>query len=137
MAKMLAESAVYRYITVMTQSLEDYLETASFLADEGPVRVTDIASRLCVSKPSVLTALKALEERGLIVHERYQGVTITDKGRERAGQIREKHEFLTSFLRDVAGVSAETAEEDGCRMEHIISDETVEKLKALAKRLGS
>ncbi len=120
----------------MTQSLEDYLEMVSFLADEGPVRVTDIASRLSVSKPSVLTALKALEERGFVIHERYQGVMITDTGRERAAAIREKHEFLTGFLRNIVGVSPEVAEEDGCRMEHVISDETVSKLKALAERLG-
>lgn len=121
----------------MTQSLEDYLEMVSFLADEGPVRVTDIASRLSVSKPSVLTALKALEERGFVIHERYQGVMITEEGRQRASAIREKHDFLTAFLRDVVGVAPEVAEEDGCRMEHIISDETVEKLKALAERISA
>ncbi|MDR3161440.1 MAG: ArsR family transcriptional regulator, partial [Spirochaetaceae bacterium] len=49
----------------MTQSLEDYLEMVSFLSDEGVVRVTDIATRLGVSKPSVLTALRTLEEQGL------------------------------------------------------------------------
>lgn len=121
----------------MTQSLEDYLEMVSFLADEGPVRVTDIASRLSVSKPSVLTALKALEERGFVIHERYQGVMITEEGRQRASAIREKHDFLTAFLRDLVGVAPEVAEEDGCRMEHIISDETVEKLKALAERISA
>jgi DtxR family Mn-dependent transcriptional regulator len=117
----------------MTQSLEDYLETVSFLADEGEVRVTDIASRLKVSKPSVLTALKTLEDQGLLEHERYRTVSLTQKGAIRASDIRDRHNFLTTFLRDTVGVNAATAEDDACKMEHILSEETLTKLKALAK----
>jgi DtxR family Mn-dependent transcriptional regulator len=117
----------------MTQSLEDYLEMVSFLADDGEVRVTDIASRLGVSKPSVLTALKSLEEQGLLEHERYRTVTLTKKGGLLAADIRERHYFLTAFLRDILGVSAETAEKDACKMEHFLSDETLKKIRALTK----
>jgi DtxR family Mn-dependent transcriptional regulator len=117
----------------MTQSLEDYLEAVSFLADEGEVRVTDIASRLKVSKPSVLTALKNLEEQGLLEHERYRTVSLTQKGAVHASDIRDRHSFLTSFLRDTVGVNAITAEEDACKMEHILSEESLTKLKVLAK----
>jgi len=117
----------------MTQSLEDYLETVSFLADEGEVRVTDIASRLKVSKPSVLAALKTLEEQGLLEHERYGTVSLTRKGRLQAAGIRERHSFLTTFLRNIVGVGAETAERDACKMEHHLSDETLEKMRALVK----
>jgi DtxR family Mn-dependent transcriptional regulator len=117
----------------MTQSLEDYLEMVSFLADEGEVRVTDIATRLGVSKPSVLTALKSLEDQGLLEHERYRTVTLTKKGGAAAAEIRERHYFLTIFLRDILGVSAETAEKDACRMEHFLSDETLKKMRALTK----
>ncbi|MDR0759860.1 MAG: metal-dependent transcriptional regulator [Treponema sp.] len=115
----------------MTQSLEDYLEMVSFLSDDGTVRVTDIASRLGVSKPSVLTALKTLEEQGLLEHERYRSVTLTQKGMVRAAEIRQRHHFLTAFLRDVVGVDDETAEKDACKMEHILSEATLEKMKAL------
>jgi DtxR family Mn-dependent transcriptional regulator len=117
----------------MTQSLEDYLEMVSFLSDEGEVRVTDIASRLGVSKPSVLTALKSLEDQGLLEHERYRTVTLTRKGALLAADIRERHSFLTIFLRDVLGVSAETAEKDACKMEHFLSEETLKKIRALTK----
>jgi DtxR family Mn-dependent transcriptional regulator len=117
----------------MTQSLEDYLEMVSFLSDDGEVRVTDIATRLGVSKPSVLTALKNLEEQGLIEHERYRTVTLTQRGALQAAEIRERHDFLTSFLRDTLGVSAETAEDDACKMEHILSEETLKKMKLLAR----
>jgi DtxR family Mn-dependent transcriptional regulator len=117
----------------MTQSLEDYLEMVSFLSDDGEVRVTDIASRLGVSKPSVLTALKTLEAQGLLEHERYRAVTLTQKGALRAAEIRDRHNFLTAFLRDTLGVNPETAEDDACKMEHILSEETLKKMKLLAR----
>ena len=119
----------------MTQSLEDYLETVSFLADAGEVRVTDIAARLEVSKPSVLTALKALEEQGLLEHRRYGTVSLTAKGRLQAADIRGRHDMLTNFLRDVVGVGEETAEKDACKMEHYLSDETLEKIRNLVKNI--
>jgi DtxR family Mn-dependent transcriptional regulator len=84
-----------------------------------------------VSKPSVLTALKILEEQGLLEHERYRSVTLTERGKEVAGDIRSRHDFLTSFLRDVLGVSPDIAERDACKMEHILSEETLKKMKAL------
>jgi DtxR family Mn-dependent transcriptional regulator len=121
----------------MTQSLEDYLEMVSFLADEGEVRVTDIASRLKVSKPSVLTALRILEEQGLVKHERYGTVALTHAGLGKAAEIRERHSLLTSFLRNVVGVSDDTAEKDACKMEHLLSEETLKKIKALTKAKGA
>jgi DtxR family Mn-dependent transcriptional regulator len=117
----------------MTQSLEDYLEMVSFLSDDGEVRVTDIASRLGVSKPSVLTALKALEEQGLLEHERYRSVSLTKQGASQAAEIRGRHNFLTTFLQDVVGVDPFTAEKDACKMEHVLSEETLKKMKAMVK----
>jgi DtxR family Mn-dependent transcriptional regulator len=118
----------------MTESLEDYLEMVSFLSDEGEVRVTDIALRLDVSKPSVLTALKTLEDQELIQHERYQCVNLTKKGAARAQEIRKRHRFLTDFLVSVVGVDAETAERDACKMEHVLSPETLKKMKAMTAK---
>jgi DtxR family Mn-dependent transcriptional regulator len=118
----------------MTQSLEDYLEMVSFLSDEGEVRVTDIAGRLKVSKPSVLSALRVLEEQGCLEHQRYRGVRLTAKGAVRAAEIRERHDFLTSFLRDTLGVSPETAEQDACKMEHLLSEESFTKMKKFFRK---
>jgi DtxR family Mn-dependent transcriptional regulator len=121
----------------MTQSQEDYLEMVSFLSDEGRVRVTDIAVRLGFSKPSVLTALRLLEEKDLISHERYGSVSLTEKGRKLAGEIRERHFLIKAFLQEKLGISEETAEKDACKMEHILSEETFEKLKSFVKRKKS
>jgi DtxR family Mn-dependent transcriptional regulator len=117
----------------MTQSLEDYLEMVSFLSDEGAVRVTDIAARLGVSKPSVLTALRTLEGQGLLEHERYRTVTLTQKGNLQAADIRERHTFLTIFLQEIVGVSPAVAEKDACKMEHLLSEETLKKMRSLVK----
>jgi DtxR family Mn-dependent transcriptional regulator len=117
----------------MTQSLEDYLEMVSFLSDDGLVRVTDIATRLGVSKPSVLTALRNLEEQGLLQHERYRTVILTPKGTQKASEIRDRHSMLTTFLHEIVGVNPETAEKDACKMEHLLSEETFKKIKALIK----
>jgi DtxR family Mn-dependent transcriptional regulator len=115
----------------MTQSLEDYLKTIGLLADMGEVRITDIAIRLGVSKPSVVVAIRSLEEQGLLEHKRYRTVTLTKRGKEKAVEIRGRYEFLLSFFQDVVGVSVETAERDSCKMEHIVSDETLRKMKNL------
>jgi DtxR family Mn-dependent transcriptional regulator len=118
----------------MTQSLEDYLEAVGFLSEEdaGNVRVTDIAGKLGVSKPSVLTALRALEDRGYVEHERYRGVILTPSGKIRSAEIQARHEFLTAFLRDVVGVPLDVAEKDACRMEHVLSDVTLERMRSIA-----
>lgn len=105
----------------------------SFLADEGEVRVTDIATRLEVSKPSALTAIRVLKGQGLLEHERYRSVTLTERGRVQAAEIRGRHRFLTAFLKDVVKVSPETAEKDACKMEHVLSEETLKKMKLLAQ----
>ncbi|HOX47854.1 MAG TPA: metal-dependent transcriptional regulator [Spirochaetia bacterium] len=113
----------------MTESLEMYLETISLLHDRSRIaRVTDIAAELGVSKPSVHTALHELERRGLIEHEHYGEVFLTQSGKAASAAIRERHGLLTAFLRDFLGVSPAVAEQDACRMEHILSEETMARI---------
>jgi DtxR family Mn-dependent transcriptional regulator len=109
--------------------MEDYLEMVSFLADEGTVRVTDIAARLGFSKPSVHAAIKSLDERGLVEHERYGSVSLTEKGQSLAREIRERHNLIKNFLVTALGVGTDTAEKDACKMEHILSEETLVKMQ--------
>ena len=113
----------------MTQSLEDYLEVIGNLEEENHnPRVKDIAERLGLSKPSVHTALHELENRGMITHEHYGAIILTTKGKEAYKVIKYKHDSLKLYLTKVLGVSDETADKDACAMEHIISEETFEKI---------
>jgi DtxR family Mn-dependent transcriptional regulator len=113
----------------MTQSQEDYLEMVSFLSDGGEVRVTDIAARLGFKKASVSAALKTLESEGLVQHKRYGNVSLTKNGLALAQSVRERHKLLKEFLMKKLGVGETAAETDACKMEHILSIETIEKMK--------
>lgn len=116
--------------TNISASLEDYLEAIFVLEKKKDfVRVTDIAEFLGISKPSVNKAIGTLRESGYIEHETYKNVQLTLSGRERAAQILHRHELIKKFLTDTLLVSAETAEKDACRMEHVMSAETIEKLR--------
>ncbi|MDR1105371.1 MAG: metal-dependent transcriptional regulator [Treponema sp.] len=118
----------------MTQAMEDYLKTVSILASEngGEARLTDIASRLGVSKPSAFTALKVLEGRGLVEHRRYRTVRLTKAGHTAAAEIRGRYALMLTFLTTIIGVSAVTAEKDACLLEHCLSAETLGRIRALA-----
>lgn len=114
----------------MYESGENYLETILILKEkQGVVRSIDIARTLNFSKPSVSRAVGILKEDGYIRVEPNGEIELTEKGMEKAGGIYERHKLLTEFLQKVSGVNAELAEEDACKMEHIISDETFQGIK--------
>ena len=112
---------------------EDYLETILVLQKKrGMVRSVDVARHMEVSKPSVCHAVATLRDGGFLMMDEDHFLHLTDVGREVAEQIYEKHRFFTERL-IAAGVDPETAEKDACRIEHVISDESFERLKAAAK----
>jgi DtxR family transcriptional regulator, Mn-dependent transcriptional regulator len=112
-----------------SSSVEDYLEAIFELARvASPVRVTDLSEHLGVSKPSVSAAAKRLVEAGWAIHERYGGIQLTEKGRERAKVISSRHQLLLRFLVHVLGVDRSTAEEDACHLEHFLGEETANRL---------
>lgn len=114
----------------MYESGENYLETILILANRiGNVRSIDIARELNFSKPSVSRAVGVLREDGYININKDGYITFTEKGRLLATSIYERHNILTGFLHKVAGVSLKTAEEDACRIEHYISEETFAGIK--------
>jgi DtxR family transcriptional regulator, Mn-dependent transcriptional regulator len=113
----------------VTSSLQDYLEVILDLVQEKKTaRVTDIAARLEIAKPSVIQALALLREKGLIVQDRYGPVELTAEGRHYALRIRNRHKVIYGFLTQVLGVSTAAAEKDACLMEHDLSEESFEKL---------
>lgn len=114
----------------MYESGENYLETILMLKEQyGAVRSIDIARTLNFSKPSVSRAVGILKEDGYITIEAGGEIELTDMGKEKAAAIYERHRLLTGFLQKTAGVSIETAEENACKMEHIISDEVFQGIK--------
>ena len=106
------------------QSAEDYLEAMLILQEEhGYIRSIDIARHLGVTKPSVAYAVKRLKESGYINMEPNGPITLEPAGLKIAKRIYERHKALTAFLEKL-GVSKEQAEEDACKIEHVISHET-------------
>lgn len=113
----------------LTSNMEDYLEAIFQLIQENQVaRVKDIAERLDVRMPSVTAALKILKNHQLIYHERYGYVQLTEAGRRLAAGIDERHQTLVRFLTEVLDVPSEAAEMEACRMEHAVSERTLDRL---------
>ncbi len=112
---------------------EDYLEAILVLHKKmGTVRSVDVARHMEVSKPSVCHAVATLKKGGFLLIDVDHFLHLTDLGREVAEATYEKHRFFTDRLIE-AGVDPETAERDACRIEHVISKETFERLKAARK----
>ena len=112
---------------------EDYLEAILVLQKQkGMVRSVDVARHMDVSKPSVCHAVATLKNGGFLTMDDGFFLHLTNIGREVAEQIYEKHRFFTERL-IAAGVDPETAEADACRIEHVISEESFRRLKAVAE----
>ena len=117
------------------KSAEDYLEMILRLTeDKGYARSVDIAQGLSVSKPSVSVAMKQLREGGYIVMDKDNYISLTDSGMEIAQRIYERHKVLTQVL-TMIGVDPETAQEDACKVEHDISVETFDAIRAQLNKL--
>ncbi len=120
------------------KSLEDYLEVIYLLSKErGRVRITDIAGKLDVKKPSVVSAIRRLEAKGLVFHERYGHVELTESGKSLAEKIYYRHSMLLKFFRDFLGVDEKEAERDACLMEHYLGEVTVTRLAKFVEFLES
>ena len=112
------------------ESSENYLETILMLQEKkGSVRAVDIAHELGFSKASVSVAMKNLRENGYIVVEDSGNIKLLDKGREIAESIFEKHKVLSALFIKL-GVPPEVAAKDACKIEHVLSPETFNALKA-------
>ena len=108
---------------------EDYLEAVLMLQKKnGMVRSIDLARHMEVSKPSVSRAGAILQEGGFLTVDSDYFLHLTEAGREVTEKIYERHQFFTEQL-VAAGVDQETAEQEACRMEHVISDTSFQKLK--------
>lgn len=113
----------------MQESGEMYLETILILGKkQNKVRAVDIVDEMGFSKPSVSRAMAKLKTDECIIVDSAGYIALTEKGRGIAEKIYERHQLLSEILISL-GVDATTAAEDACKMEHDISDESLEAIK--------
>ena len=115
----------------LSASLEDYIEVIyNSIKYNESVKAVDIARELNVSRASVTEALNKLSDKGLINYGRYQTIKITDMGIKIAEDVVNRHSSLSSFFENVLGAGRKEAEENACRIEHIISAELLDRIEA-------
>ena len=118
----------------ISESLEDYLEVIHHLVAEKRVaRVRDIAGRKGVKMSSVVGALRRLSTAGFVVYRARDFVEMTEQGEDLARRLVARHEFLTQFFVDLLGVEPGIAEEEACSVEHVLSPDTVVRLRRLGR----
>ncbi len=132
-----AKAAEETGLPELTPANEDYLEAIVILEqskETDMIRSVDVAKLLDVSKASVNKALSALRAAGCIEQERYGRVALTELGRSYGNKVWARHQTLRRFLIDDLGVEPTLANEEACRMEHSVTQGTIEKLKAFLER---
>jgi DtxR family Mn-dependent transcriptional regulator len=118
----------------LSAQMEDYLEVIWGLCRmHGIARVKDISSRMKVTGPSVVGALRTLKTKNLVRQERYGFIRLTEEGERIAASVQDRHDVLAHFLEAILGLDPETAAADACRIEHAVSPETVRRLHAAAE----
>ena len=111
------------------ESAEDYLETILILFERnGQVRSIDIVNEMNFSKPSISIAMKKLRENGYIRMDVNGLITLTDEGRLIAERIYSRHKLLTKVL-EAIGIDEKKAEDEACKIEHDIDDETYDRIR--------
>ena len=116
------------------ESSEDYLETILILREQnGNVRSIDIVNKMNYSKPSISIAMKKLKSEGMVEMDLNGYITLTARGEEIAKRIYSRHKLLEKCLVAI-GVDPGTAEEEACRIEHVIADDTYDKINAFYER---
>ena len=119
---------------VLHESAEDYLETILILFERnGQVRSIDIVNEMNFSKPSISIAMKKLRENGYIRMDVNGLITLTDEGRLIAERIYSRHKLLTKVL-EAIGIDEKKAEDEACKIEHDIDDETYERIRGFYLR---
>jgi Mn-dependent DtxR family transcriptional regulator len=122
-------------LTASTRAVQDYLEQIHKLIEvKGYARAVDIAAGLGISQASVSAMIQRLDAEGFLVYEKYRGLVLTEKGRELAREIAQRHDVLSRLLRRV-GIDEETIYRDVEGMEHHISPKTLRVLTLLTEEL--
>lgn len=113
----------------ISASLEDYLEAIYKIIEEKQgVKAIEISRRLGVGRSSVTEALKNLADKKLVNYGRYDVISLTPAGEEAALKVISKHNILYDFFTQILGLSSEEAHENACSVEHVISEDALQKL---------
>ena len=119
----------------LLESGENYLEAILMLSyKQTEIHAIDIVNHLGFSKPSVSIMLKKLKDDGYITIDTSSHIHLTAKGKDIAEKIYDRHTSLTDFFKKI-GVNAKVAEDDACKIEHDLSDETFHAIMNLYKKL--
>jgi Mn-dependent transcriptional regulator len=123
-------------ISKLSAALENYMETIAALKNEKKyARVGDIAKALDVKSSSVNVAINFLAENGLVIHEKYGYVDLTEEGEKVAAEVQRKHDILYKFLNELLFIESGVAAEEACEIEHSVSANTIHRLERLYKLL--
>ena len=115
---------------MISASLEDYLEFIhNTILEKKEIKAIDISKAFNISRPSVSEALIRLADMDLIIYEGRKGIKITKKGIEQAQKTVKKHKILSDFFTEILKIDREQAEKNACKIEHVIDDEIIEKMK--------
>lgn len=113
----------------LTSVMEDYLETIFDLdREKKAIRVKDIAKRMDVKMPTVTSMLKTLNDRGLVHYEKYEYVELTKDGASVGREMHRRHLILRKFLTTILNIDPAVADDEACKMEHALSEETLKSL---------
>jgi len=119
-----------------TTTVQEYIEIIRDLVVASPVaRVKDIASKRGVTRSSVSTALNSLRDLGLIRHEHYSYVALTEEGAQLGMVLNRRHQLIRHFLQDLLGLEPELADSEACRLEHTMSYEALSALLKYVSRI--
>ena len=122
----------------LSPNYEDYIEAIFIIQQEKKViRVKDISQKMEVSMPSVNGAIKNLKLKGIVSHQKYGYVELTEKGEHIAREIFSRHKLIKNFLIKVLDLSDEIATEDACKLEHYLSKATLERLSQFIEFIES
>ena len=117
------------------ESGENYLETILLLQRRnGFVRAVDVANELGYTKASISRAMRILRENGYILIAHSGQITLTGAGMDKACDIYERHCVITQFLMQTLQLDLDAADADACRIEHVVSEETFERIREYVKR---
>ena len=122
----------------LSSNMEDYLEAIHHIAAaKRAARAKDIAEEMGVSASSVTGALHALSQRGLVNYAPYDIVTLTDEGEKIAGRVTNRHAVLLKFFEAVLHLDRAQADAEACKVEHVVSATTIERLSRLTEFIES